>query len=68
MHHAITIGDLALGVALLIGLGICAFGALAAFAGGMSDNPEASASASKSGCIALLVGGALVAGAIYGLM
>jgi hypothetical protein len=68
MNHTITIGGLLLSAGVLAGLAMTGCGALAIFAGGMSDNPGAGADASKQGCILALVGAALLVGCIVGLI
>ncbi len=68
MNHTITIGGLLLALGLLAGVAIVGFGLLAYFAAGMSDNGEASADAERSGCKFLIIGAALAAASIYGLV
>lgn len=68
MNHAITIGGLLLGIGMLVGFLALAFGALALFAGGMSDSPSAGDDASRTGCIALVVGAVLFALCLWGLL
>jgi hypothetical protein len=59
MHHAVTWGSL-FGVGFTIGgLAMVAIGAIAIFAGGMSDAPAAGADVTKQGCIIGFVGVAL---------
>lgn len=65
MNNAITWGSLfGVGfiVAGVIGIGV---GALAIFAGGMSDAPEAGNAASRTGCFIVAAGFALVALGIW---
>lgn len=68
MNHAVTVGDLFLAFAVLVGLCAGAFGAIAIFASGMSTNPEASREAYRSGCQTSLAGVALIAVGIWGLL
>jgi hypothetical protein len=68
MNHSITVGDILLTLGLVLGgLGM-GLGALAAFAGGMSDAPEAGAEASKQGCIGFVVSAVVFGGCLYGLL
>lgn len=68
MNHAITIGGLLLSLGVLVGLAMTAFGALAIFAGGMSDAPEAGADTTRQGCMIALPGAMLLAMCIIGLV
>lgn len=68
MNHAITIGGLLLGIGALVGFLSLSFGALAIFAGGMSDSPSAGDDASRTGCIALIAGAVLFALCFWGLL
>jgi hypothetical protein len=51
MNHAITIGELLRFIGGGVGILLLLVGALALFAGGMSDAPEAGDESSKTGCI-----------------
>ena len=50
---------------IIAGLIAVAIGALMAFAGGMSDNPEAGDAAGKQGCITAIVGLIVLLAAIF---
>lgn len=67
MSHAITIGGLLGALGGIGGLAVSAFGLLAMFAGGMSDDPEAGDSAGKLGC-GLIIGGGIVAIFCFGAL
>lgn len=60
MNHAITVGGLLATVAIFAGIVLCAIGALAVFAGGMSDAPSEGDSTSKTGCTLGVVGIVLI--------
>lgn len=68
MNHAITIGGLLAGVFALAGLLSVAAGALAVFAGGMSDAPEVGNSTAHAGCIFMAIGGVIFAASMWGLL
>lgn len=68
MNHAITLGGMLLGIGSLVGFLALSFGALALFAGGMSDSPSAGDDASRTGCIALIGGAILFALCLWGLL
>jgi hypothetical protein len=68
MNHAITIGGLLCTLGIIAGIALTGVGALAIFAGGMSDSPQAGADASKQGCIIAGVGLALLVGSVLGLV
>ncbi len=68
MNHAITIGELLLGILALGGFGAIAVGGLMFMAGGMSDAPAAGEAAGKQGCITIIVGAVLCALAMWGLL
>jgi len=68
MDHAITIGGLLLTLGLIGGFVALAFGALAVFAGGMSDAPSAGNDATNLGCAFLIAGALLFGGCLWGLL
>jgi hypothetical protein len=68
MNTTITIGGLLCALGIIAGIGLTGIGALAIFAGGMSDSPQAGADASKQGCIIAGVGLVLLVGSIVGLV
>ena len=65
MNHAVTVGGILAVLMGLAGLLCLGFGALAVFAGGMSDAPQAGDDASRTGCIVLGIGAALIALSIW---
>jgi hypothetical protein len=68
VNHTITIGGLLCTLGIVAGIALTGIGALAIFAGGMSDSPQAGADASKQGCIIAGVGLVLLVGSIVGLV
>jgi fatty acid desaturase len=66
MHHSITVADLLRALGAIAALGLLGFGALAWFAGGMSDNGEAGAQAGRTGCIMGVAGIVLLVAALWG--
>jgi hypothetical protein len=68
MNHAITVGGLLLSLGGLVGFLIAGFGALATFAGGMSDDVSAGEDASRQGCFFLALGLVLMGASIWGLL
>lgn len=66
MSHAITVGGLLAAIGILAGFVMSAGGVLALFAAGMSDAP--SQVNSKPGCIAIVLGIALMASSIWAVL
>lgn len=65
MNHVITVGNILVISAGLVGLVATCMGLLMVFAGGMSDAPEEGASTSSAGCAVTIVGGTLIAISIW---
>lgn len=68
MNHSITVGGLLLTLGLIAGLLTVCIGALATFAGGMSDDPTAGADASRTGCFIFIAGALLFGASLWGLL
>jgi hypothetical protein len=68
LHQAITLGAVLAAIAVLVGLALCGLAALAVFAAGMSDNPEAGNDASRTGCIIGIAGIVLAGLGLWGLL
>jgi hypothetical protein len=64
MNHAVTVRDILKVLAGFVGLCFIAFGALATFAGGMSDAPEEGKAAGRQGCGIGLLGIVILAAAL----
>jgi hypothetical protein len=65
MNHPLTIGGLLLGIGVISGLLMAAFGALLTFAAGMSDAGDDSTGA--TGCALFVAGAACTIGCLIGL-